>query len=146
MKVIMLRSNPIDPDVRIEKRRKRWQMQVDVILLGWRRFGSAPIREERGRYIIRRLNFRAPVGKGIFFLPIWWIFVFFWLLRNDWNVVHAADLDTYIPALLAAKIKRKRIIYDIFDFYVDMVKLPSYVRNCVAALDVFLMRFADVLL
>jgi glycosyltransferase involved in cell wall biosynthesis len=67
-------------------------------------------------------------------------------LKEEWDIVHASDLDTYPPALLAAKIKRKRIIYDIFDFYADQVLLPKPIRNFVAKLDIFLMRFADAII
>jgi glycosyltransferase involved in cell wall biosynthesis len=148
MKVVMLRSNPIDPDVRIEKEAKTLvDAGHDVTLLGWQRFGDAPAQEKRYLYTIERLKFRAPVGKKvILYLPIWWILAFLWLLREDWDIVHAADLDTYVPALLAAKLKRRRLIYDIFDFYVDMVTLPSFVRSFVAALDTSLMRFADAII
>lgn len=144
----MLRSNPIDPDVRLEKEANVLaEAGYKVILLGWQRFGDAPAQEGRYRYAIRRLKFRAPLGKKVlFYLPIWWLLVTFWLLKEEWDIIHAADLDTYIPALFVAKLKGKRLIYDIFDFYVDMVTLPSYVQNCVAAFDIFLIRFADAVI
>ncbi|PKL62604.1 MAG: glycosyltransferase WbuB [Methanomicrobiales archaeon HGW-Methanomicrobiales-2] len=148
MKIFMLRSNPIDPDVRLEKEAKTLADKGhDVTLLGWQRFGDAPVQEKRCHYTIRRLKFRAPVEKKVvLYLPIWWTLAFLWLLKEDWDVVHAADLDTYVPAILAAKMKRKKIVYDIFDFYADLVTLPSSVRNCVATLDSFLMRFADTVI
>lgn len=144
----MLRSNPIDPDVRLEKEaRTLADAGHEVVLLGWHRFGDAPVREERFNYTIRRLKFKAPVEtKVVFYLPIWWVLVLFWLLKEDWDIVHAADLDTYVPAVLAAKFKRKRLIYDIFDFYADMVALPPYIRHCVATFDTYLMRFADAVI
>ena len=148
MKVVMLRSNPIDPDVRLEKEAiSLVDAGHSVTLLGWQRFGDAPAKEKRHRYTIRRVKFRAPVEKKvIFYLPIWWILAFVWLLKEDWDVVHATDLDTYLPAIFAAKLRRKQIIYDIFDFYADMVVLPTFVRNCVAAFDIFLMKYADAVI
>jgi len=148
MKVVMLRSNPIDPDVRLEKEAKTLtDAGHDVTLLGWQRFGDAPAKEERHHYTVKRLKFKAPVEKKvIFYLPVWWILAFLWLLKEDWDVVHAADLDTYLPALFAAKIRRKRLVYDIFDFYADMATLPSFVRNCVAAFDKSFMGFADAVI
>jgi len=144
----MLRSNPINPDVRLEKEAKTLvDAGHDVKLLGWQRYGDASVQEKRSRYTIRRLRFKAPIEKKvIFYLPIWWILAFLWLLKEDWDIVHAADLDTYVPAVLAAKIKGKRLVYDIFDFYADMVTLPIYIRNCVAIFDLFLTRFADALI
>jgi glycosyltransferase involved in cell wall biosynthesis len=67
-------------------------------------------------------------------------------LKSEWDIVHAVDLDTFIPALLAAKLKKKKIIYDIFDFYVDMVKFPPTIRNFIAKFDIFLMRYADAII
>jgi glycosyltransferase involved in cell wall biosynthesis len=148
MKVVMLRSNPIDPDVRLEKEAKSLaDAGHNITLLGWQRFGDAPAEEKRYLYTIRRLKFRAPVEKKvIFYLPVWWTLAFLWLLKEDWDVVHATDLDTYLPALFAAKLRRKQLIYDIFDFYADMVVLPTFVRNCVAAFDIFLMKYADAVI
>ena len=110
MKVVMLRSNPIDPDVRLEKEAiSLVDAGHSVTLLGWQRFGDAPAKEKRHRYTIRRVKFRAPVEKKvIFYLPIWWILAFVWLLKEDWDVVHAADLDTYIPAFLPRKLRGNR--------------------------------------
>jgi len=148
VKIVMLRSNPIDPDVRLEKEAKTLtDAGHDVTLLGWQRFGDAPVQEKRHHYTVRRLKFRAPVEKRvILYLPIWWVLAFFWLLKEDWDVVHAADLDTYVPAIIAAKLKGKQLVYDIFDFYADLVMLPPHVRHCVAAFDIYLMRFADAVI
>jgi glycosyltransferase involved in cell wall biosynthesis len=148
MNVVMIRSNGIDPDARLEKEAKSLaDAGYSVHLIGWQRRGNAPPIEKRSGYTIQRIKLSAPYGVTvIFYLPIWWIFEFFHLLKTDWDIAHASDLDTYIPALLAAKIKRKRIVYDIFDFYADEVILPGVLRNCIAGLDIFLMRFADAVI
>jgi glycosyltransferase involved in cell wall biosynthesis len=148
MNVIMIRSNSIDPDARLEKEAKTLaDAGYTVTLLGWQRSGNAPPTENRSGYTIRRIKLMAPYGlKIIFYLPIWWTIEFFQLLKLDWDIAHASDLDTYIPALLAAKIKRKRVVYDIFDFYADEIILPAPIRNCIAKTDIFLMRFADAVI
>jgi glycosyltransferase involved in cell wall biosynthesis len=148
MKVIMIDSYSINPDVRLEKEAKALtDAGYTVKLLGWQRSGNAPKLEKKSGYTIQRINLKAPLEiKVIFYIPLWWAIVFFQLLKQDWDIVHATDLDTYPPALLAAKIKRKRIVYDIFDFYADMVILPNPIRNFVAKVDTFLMRFADALI
>ena len=148
MKIVMLRSNPISPDVRLEKEAVTLaKAGHEVTLIGWQRYGNAPRLEKRSNYTIKRIQIQAPCGMGIiFFLPIWWIFVFITLLTDDWDIVHAADLDTYIPALFAAKLKKKKLVYDIFDFYIDMIPLPCRLRNIFAKIDIFLMRFADAII
>lgn len=148
-KVVMVRAHPIDPDVRIEKEAKRLSKAgYDVTILGWGRYGKNSLKEEsRSGYSIRRFQFKAPWGvRVIFYLPFWWIFEFIWLLRNKWDIVHAADLDTLIPALIAARIKNKPILYDIFDFYADQVPLPRLFKNLVKNLDRCLMNFVDVVI
>jgi glycosyltransferase involved in cell wall biosynthesis len=148
MKVIMIRSNPINPDTRLEKEAKTLaDAGYKVSLLGWLRFGEAPLLEKKSHYDIKRIKLRAPLGKVIIlYLPIWWSLVFFHLLREEWDVVHATDLDTFVPALFAAKLRKKKIVYDIFDFYVDMVTVPIPIRNVIAKFDFFLMRYADALI
>ena len=148
-KVVMVRAHPVDPDVRIEKEAKALsKSEYDVRVLAWGRYGKNTLREEhRSGYTIRRFQFRAPWGLGVvFFLPFWWVFELIWLLRNKWDIVHSADFDTFIPALIAAKIKNKSIVYDIFDFYADQVSLPGIFRRLVAGLDRYLMRFADAVI
>lgn len=148
MKVIMIRSNPIDPDVRLEKEAFTLSNNgYSVILLGWDRFGKCRKTEIKNGYCIQRIKLKAPFGKkSIFVLPFWWIFEFLWLFINNWDIVHAADFDTYLPALLAAKIKRKKIIYDIFDYYADEVKLPTITRQIFSSVDNFFMRFSDLII
>jgi glycosyltransferase involved in cell wall biosynthesis len=149
MKVVMVRSNSVNPDVRIEKEAKTLaNAGYDVTILGWGRYGKKTVREEsRSNYTIKRFQLRAPWGnRVIFYLPFWWVFEFTWLIRNKWDIVHAADFDTFIPALVAAKLKRKKIIYDIFDFSADSFPPQSILRSCIANLDISLMRFVDALI
>lgn len=148
-KVAMIRAHPVDPDVRIEKEAKALSKAgFEVTVLAWGRYGKNSLREEnRSGYTIRRFQFRAPWGvRVVFFLPFWWAFELVWLLRNKWDVVHSADFDTLLPALIAAKIKNKPIIYDIFDFYADQVPLPGVFRKLVAGLDRYLMHFVDAVI
>lgn len=141
----MVRSNPIDPDVRLEKEAETLaNAGYDILLLGWRRFGNASKMEMKSSYIIKRILFNAPIEKRVLlFLPIWWILVFFQLIKEDWDIVHAADLDTYIPALIVTKLKRKKIVYDIFDFYADMVPLHTIIRNIIGGFEIFILKLAD---
>lgn len=71
------------------------------------------------------------------------------LLVGRWDVVHAVDFDSFVPALLIAKIKRKPIVYDIADFYADTIGfpiLPGLSRKIVAKIDRTLMKSAAVII
>ena len=85
----------------------------------------------------------------MFYLPIWWIFIFFWLFIKDQDIIHVANFDSYIIALIVAKIKRKKIIYEIIDFYGDTVTvpiLPKLFGKILGDIDRFLLNFADVII
>ncbi|TKY91106.1 MAG: hypothetical protein C5S46_07580 [Candidatus Methanomarinus sp.] len=105
----MIRSNPIDPDVRVTKEVQTLaDAGYDVNILGWDREKKYPRIECRSNFLIHRIKLKAPLGiKIIFYLPLWWIYEFMWLLKEKWDIVHASDFDTFIPALIAAKIKKK---------------------------------------
>lgn len=96
----------------------------DVIVLAWDRECKYPKIEDKDNCKIIRTTFKAPSGpKVLLFLPFWWCSVFFWLLKIKWDVVHAIELDTVFPALIAAKIKRKHIVYELNDIYADMINV-----------------------
>ena len=58
--------------------------------------------------------------------------------------MHAQNFDTIVPALVAAKIKRKPLIYDILDIYSDSVSsMPKWVRQIALYIDKFFIKSAD---
>ncbi|MEN6294476.1 MAG: glycosyltransferase family 4 protein [Methanobacterium sp.] len=95
---------------------------------------------------VKGLGLNAPIGRinSLLYFPIWFLYLFFWLFKSEWDVVHAVNFDTYLFSLLAAKIKNKPIIYDIYDFYGDM--MPSILRNIIVKADKRLLLFSDVLI
>jgi glycosyltransferase involved in cell wall biosynthesis len=116
----------------------------NVILLGWDRECKYPKVSREEHYEARRIRFRAPFGpKVLAFLPIWWMFEFLWLVRHKWDVVQAMDFDTIMPAVVAAKIKRKKVIYEIADIYYKLVKLPGWFASICIFVDKLFIRCAD---
>ncbi|MEL7671353.1 glycosyltransferase family 4 protein [Methanobacterium sp.] len=95
---------------------------------------------------VKGLGLNAPIGRinSLLYFPIWFLYLFFWLFKSEWDVVHAVNFDTYLFSLIAAKIKNKPIIYDIYDFYGDM--MPSILRNIIVKVDKRLLPFSDVLI
>lgn len=147
--VVMIRSHY--PDVRLEKEAKTLvDNSYTVTLVVWDR-GRSRAFVKTEKYMVKRMKIWTPPGsiKVIFYLPVWWTFIIFNLIFMRWDVVHASDFDTFVPALIVAKIKRKPIIYDIFDFYADMIMFPiapKIFKNIIAKLDRYLMKFADAII
>ncbi len=118
-----------------------------VIILGWERWEVSSPLNGKDNYEVKKFTWRVPPNsiKVAFYLPIWWLFVMWQLLIERWHVVHAIDFDSFVPALLVAKLKRKPIVYDIADFYADTIGfpiLPGLSRRIVAKIDRTLMKCA----
>ena len=150
-RVILIRTNLVDRDPWLAK-------EIDTLkrggyaitLLGWDRDckASQPPQWETGdNYREIRLRLRAPWGFKILpFLPIWWCFVFFRLTVERWDMAHAINFDSIIPAVVAAKLKRQPIIYEIFDVCVDRVALPRFLRQIGIYIDKIFMRLANAVI
>ena len=120
----------------------------EIIFLGWDRSGQALPHPPKDRdYREIQLRFKAPWGIRILpFLPIWWFFVLFQLMVLRWDIAHATNFDSIIPTVIAGKLKRKPVIYEIVDVYTDMVLLPKLIRNVGIKLDRFFMRLVDAVI
>jgi glycosyltransferase involved in cell wall biosynthesis len=135
-RVVICRSQPINPDPRVEKiARGLANGGYTVLALGWNMSGELPAEEEREGVHIQRLPVKAEFGRGIANIPHeirWQIALLRWLSRQraNYDLIHACDFDTVIPALLAQSLWKKTVIYDIFDFYADMLRAtPSPIKR-----------------
>ncbi len=125
MAIVLTRSTPVAPDPRVERAAGTlgaagWTVTV----LAWDRGWDLPPTEERPGYAVVRVRIPAPFGRGLRNLPgvlRWQAALLAWLVKNrrHYDVIHACDLDTALPALLAARLARKRLVFDIFDSYAD---------------------------
>jgi len=151
MKVTLVRARAIDPAVN-KVAKTLSENGYDVKLLVWDRQHTLGTEEGEG-YTVCRFNLKAPYDKFtvLFYLPIWWIYEFFFLLRHKCDVIHAVDLDTLIPAIAAKSIKRVPLCYTIYDFYANNLpdgRFPHFrklIRTLVASVEKSGIRFADVL-
>lgn len=148
-RIVMIRSHY--PDTRLEKEANVLvENSLEVTLVVWDR-GRIKGLEGPKRYSVKKFNrFVQPNSiKVLWYLPIWWCFIACYLIRMKWDLVHAADFDTFLPAVIIAKIRRKPIIYDIYDFYSDMIVfpiMPNFFRLLFGIIDKTLIRFADAII
>ncbi|MDH4366662.1 MAG: glycosyltransferase family 4 protein [Dehalococcoidia bacterium] len=145
-KIVLIGSH--FPNIRMEKEAKALASHAyTVTVIGWERWGAYSPLDANNSYGVKKFRLTVPPNslKVALCLPIWWLFTMWQLLVERWDVVHAVDFDTFVPALLIAQIKRKPIVYDIADFYADTIGfpiLPGLSRKIVAKIDRTLMRFA----
>jgi len=151
-RVVLVRSkSPAGIEPRLAKEARslaRGGFEVHVVL--WDREGAYPVEEDRNGFQIHRYPLRAPEGQPslIPLLPRWSCHVLRQVLALRPNVVHAVDFDTAIPSLLASRILGARFVYDIFDFYAEMVtaKLPPLVRRVLASWERRVIARADLVI
>lgn len=130
--VIFLRSQLPRTDSRLQRYLsvlKQYKKKYTVI--GWDRGGTEQC---VGSEILYQKT--AKVGGGlnnILSLMSWNLFVLVRLikLRKEYSVIHSVDFDTIIPALLIAKIMRRKLIFDVYDKYTDARKMPAQIATVI---------------
>lgn len=151
--VVILRSNPVSPDPRVEKAatslsRAGWTVRI----VAWDRSGSLPVSEENASVIIVRIPLRAAYGQGLRNLRSilhWQLAVLRWLVRQrqTYSYIHACDFDTVLPAMFMKLFFRKKLVYDVFDYAPDTyTNVPEFVRSLIRRVDRFVMNRADAVI
>lgn len=149
-RVLILRSNPVHSDPRVDKiARTLGVAGYAVQVLGWDFTGTYPPQEDRGEYRLQRLRLPVNFGRGLQNLGYelrWQLKLFGWLhrQRESFEVLHACDFDTVLPALVIGRLYGKRVIYDIFDFYADMLRqTPAVIVQTIRRVDLWAINQAD---
>lgn len=152
-RVLVLRSNPIAPDPRVEKiARTLHRAGYSVTAVGWDRSAQLPTAEMVDGFSIVRMPIYAEYGSGLANLPnlLRWQWGLFRWLRNhhaDFDIIHACDFDTILPALWCKQRWEKIVVYDIFDFYADHLRrTPDWIKNGIHAMDLIAIDRADAVI
>jgi glycosyltransferase involved in cell wall biosynthesis len=146
MKVTILRSRATHPNTfKLAKTIAKGGYDVNVVV--WDRRGNYT--DHAGDYNVTTFNLRAPIDAlaAFLYLPFWIFFLIRYLLTDDSDIIHAADLDTLIPSVLVKLIKKFRLCYTIFDFYADTAlgRFPLWLRRIFASIEKFGIGFTDTL-
>ncbi len=68
------------------------------------------------------------------------------ILRRDFDLLWAHDFDTLLPAVAAARLKRKRVVYDIHDLYFSFIETkgrPNAASRLIFLVETRAMRLVD---
>ena len=147
MRICFVRSDKGYPDSRVEKEIYALSEEHEVFLLGWNRekSGDGVIHEKHGihgrefdYYLIPEAaryggGMKSILGPMIKF----WNRAYRWLSENNdkYDAIHVVNFDTAKPAYKAARKFKKKIVYDIFDYYPDSYNAPGIVKNCIRNLE-----------
>ena len=162
MRIVMLRSNPVDPDPRVEKEAAALvKAGHAVTVVGWDRAGS---------YGMRRAELLRLPGPGdMIEVPRWLVGIpssfgsglanagailafgralagFLREHRDAYDCIHACDLDTGLVARRAARDYGKALVYDVFDYYADSHAAPGPLRALIVRAENAVINAADAVL
>ncbi len=151
MKVTLIRGRGIEPGIN-KIARALATHGYSVKLLIWDRDGVAQS-YNAALYRTYKCTIRAPYDRpaALLYLPLWWAYELVFLLRDDSDVIHASDLDTLPPAIIAKLIRKRKLCYFIYDFIADNLPdgrfqgLRQRIRRFVAHVERTGIGFADVL-
>lgn len=126
-KVVVLLSNPYSNDPRVKRQCQALvEAGYDVTVLAWDRTGGHQASEVEQGVNVNRAAIRSGTGTGLRQvgpLSLFWLWSVRMALSYDVALVHCHDLDTVLPGLLIARIKRVPIIFDVHEHF------PSQMRN-----------------
>ena len=136
-KIVFLRSNPVNPDSRVEKEANSLARNgYDVKIIGWDRDDDYKENSQKlvlpdSEVTVIRRGVKASFGEGMKnLMPFikFQLFIFKWLIkhRKEYDIVHACDFDTMFTSYITTKFTRKKIIFDVFDYLsTDAKKFPA---------------------
>ncbi|WP_310829916.1 glycosyltransferase family 4 protein [Paenibacillus pedocola] len=156
MRIVFIRSNPVNPDPRVEKEVETLiEGGYDVTIIGWDRSlnsNNEGILHLGGKKIyINRIGVKAGFGNGLKTLIPLFIFqikLLFWLLKNRKTIdtIHACDFDTVLPSLIMKYAFKKKLVYDIFDFYTDAFSVPRFLKSIIRFIDLKVITLSDAVI
>jgi len=83
---------------------------------------------------------------SLLFWPIWWTYEFYSLLHVQADIFHVLNYNSILPAIIAGKIRKIPVIYEIMDTTYDALKLPDGIRNLIMFFDKIFMKNSDAII
>lgn len=155
MRIVMIRSNPISPDSRVEKEAESLvQDGHEVTVLGWDRScnheaDTVKLKNLHGETTVIRFGIYAVFGAGLKNFQALHKFqktCYAWLIDNKdaYDVIHACDLDNGLVARKVSKKLKKKFVYDVFDYYSASHDMPFHLAPFVSRIENRIISKADV--
>lgn len=152
-RVLFLRTTSIVDDSRVRKEMDALlKAGFQVGVYGWDRSRKSPLHQfhlENGnvnldyscihcsyggglKNIIKRIMFNAQLKK------------YLKKNKNNYDIIHSCDLDTGIIARKFCKKYHKKLVYDIFDYFIDCHSLPLFLKDYFEKQEIKVINDADM--
>ncbi len=121
------------------------QAGISYHFVGWARADTSPEQGTRFSYFKRQ----APLGNGlknILNLLLWNIYLFQRLfhMRKNVGCIHVIDFDSVIPCFVFSRLFRRPLIFDIYDKYTSLRKMPGILATAIDKLENYCIKRADL--
>lgn len=149
-KIAYLRSTSIVNDSRAMKEIESYsQRNYKLMVLGWNR-QNISIENNDSHINYYFYNKKSEYGKGyknmikLIQFQIW-LYNTLKKNRDKYDIIHACDFDTAFVAEKICKKYKKKLVYDIYDYYVDCHSL-SFLKKYVEKKDIRIINKADLVI
>lgn len=157
MNIVYLRSGYGKPDSRFEKEVSATiEAGNKVLVIAWDRDAE----EDRAGEMLFFDNkaFAIHIGipsklaagfiKNLFPMIKFNISIYKYLRKNlgKFDIIHASDFDTVLPAYYIKKKYKKKLVYDIYDYYADSHHMPRILENIVRRVDTKIINDSDAVI
>jgi glycosyltransferase involved in cell wall biosynthesis len=148
-RVLMLLTNTFRPDPRVHKEaRALIEAGYEVSLFAWDRDGRGPQHQNIDGidiHRIRTVRLAGSIGMVLGML-IFWAKSLLLSRKVAFDIVHAHDFDTLLPAILISRLHSVPLIYDAHEHYSKMIAVdaPAVVTRFIDRLELASVSFCDL--
>lgn len=146
-RVAYLRSTSVINDSRASKEIESYRKNNNkVIVFGWNRQNLDLQNNLENIYFNEKSKYGNGI-KNIFKMLKFerWLYKKLKKQRKNYDIIHACDFDTAYVGYKISKKYHKRLVYDIYDYYVDCHNL-SFLKNIVEKMDIKIINKADTVI
>lgn len=146
-RIVIVRTNRIDEEIRVPKEIDILiKSGYDITLINWDKKGT---NSNTNKLKYKEIQLKLKVSSKnmmFFYVFIWWIFVFSKLMTTEWDSVHAVNFQSQLPSLVVAKIKKRKVIYELLDIIELSNSLSKIIRSFFLKFDKKLMKYSDAII
>lgn len=149
-KLILVRSNQIQSDSRVEKYIKFFDTEgIPYEIIAWDR-NATGIELKNVHYYRRKVGYVVGGMKAAFNRLFWFRHVISELRKYDKDslFIHACDLDTAYPVALYKKFFNRKayMLFDVFDWMSDDMAGTGMMRKAIVAMESTSLKYSDKLI
>ncbi|WP_312185372.1 glycosyltransferase [Sphingobacterium sp.] len=144
--ILFIRSNSIISDSRLNRYISYLNKErIPYHILGWDRVGEKP-KIKNTTFYKKKSGYNVGGLRAVWYRILWTLFVFKFLCRNKFYIIHGCDLDAVFPAIMYKMIinRKCKVIFDVFDWFSDTLSNQGkLVRIAFSQMEKISVKIAD---